>query len=668
MSEFKRYLVTSALPYANGPLHLGHLAGAYLPADLYCRYLRLKGHDVLYICGSDEHGVPILIRARNEGVSPQEVVDRFHAHIEDSFRRFGMSFDYYGRTSSPMHHRTSQEIFERLDEQGVFVLKTDRQLFDPEAGMFLADRFVRGTCPVCGYEDAYGDQCEKCGTSLSPAELIHPRSALTDAVPIEKESTHWYMPLAAWQKRLETWIESHPEWKSNVLGQIRSWFTDGLRDRAMTRDLTWGVDVPASAAARAGVDTLGKVLYVWFDAPIGYISATREWAERKGDPERWRTYWQSRDTKLVHFIGKDNIVFHALIWPAMLMAYGDYVLPAEIPANQFLNLEGEKLSTSKNYAIWLPDYLKEFEADSLRYVLCRNAPEDRDADFTWRDFQAWHNNELADILGNFVNRTLTFVSKYYGGTVPTASAFTEADNHVLEILHQAPNAIGDRIERFQFKSALQELIKIAQEGNRYFDHEEPWVTRKTNPLICERTTYVCMKIVNSLAVLSEPFIPFAAAKIKKMINFIDQRWDDIGVPKVAPTIGQPEILFKKIEDSVIEVQVAKLKKREVSIEEFGKIELRTAKVLSAQAVKGSNQLIQLQIEVGDHQKQIIAGVGKFYKPEELVGRVIVIVDNLKSAVIRGIKSEGMLLAAEDKNGNLTLVTTDKDSPSGSKVK
>jgi len=656
-----KILVTSALPYANGEIHLGHLAGCYLHGDIYTRYQRAKGRDVIHMCGTDEHGVPITVLAESLKQKPQEVVDRYYETIKKSFLDLGIVHDNFSRTTRPLHYRMAQDFFTKIHNNGYIYPKDIEQLCCPKCNRFLPDRYIIGKCPSCGVDGARGDQCETCGRWLEPFQLVEPRCLICGTRPLKKATRHWYFRLSKFQEPLAKWIETKTNWKDHVLAFVRGWLKEGLEDRPITRDMNWGVPVPLEEAQ-------GKVLYVWFDAPIGYISATMEWAEEKGDPDLWKEYWQNQDTKLVHFIGKDNIVFHALIWPAMLMAYGDYILPSEIPANQFLNLEGEKLSTSKNYAIWLPDYLKEFEPDALRYVLCRNAPEDRDSDFTWRDFQAWYNNELADILGNFVNRTLTFVAKYYGGTVPTASAFTETDNRVLNFLHQAPTVIGDRIEKFQFKAALQELIKIAQEGNRYFDHEEPWVTRKTNPLICERTTYVCMKIVNSLAVLSEPFLPFTAAKIKKMINFTDQRWDDIGMPKVAPTIGQPEILFKKIENPVIEVQIAKLKKRELTIEEFGRVELRTARILSAQAVKGSNHLIQCELEVGDRKKQVVAGIGKFYKPEELVGRIIVIVDNLKPAVIRGVASEGMMLAAEDKDGRLTLVTTDKDFPSGAKVK
>ncbi len=655
-----KILVTSALPYANGEIHLGHLAGCYLPADIYVRYQRLKQRDVLHICGTDEHGVPITVLAESLKQSPKQVVDRYYESIKKSFADFGIIFDNFSRTTLPLHYRLAQDFFTKIYNNGYIYPKEIEQLYCPKCNRFLPDRYILGTCPNCGSDSARGDQCEACGRWLEPFQLIRPRCQVCGTSPQKRATKHWYFRLSQFQEPLTKWIESKSHWKEHVLAFVRGWLKEGLADRPITRDMSWGVPVPLDDAA-------GKVLYVWFDAPIGYISSTREWAEQKGEPDLWKEYWLNKDTKLVHFIGKDNIVFHALIWPAMLMAYGDYILPSEIPANQFLNLEGEKLSTSKNYAIWLPDYLKEFEPDSLRYVLARNGPEDRDSDFTWRDFQAWHNNELADVLGNFVNRTLTFVNKYYSSTIPTASSFTEADTRILDLLHQAPVEIGEKIEHFQFKAALQDVIRIAQEGNRYFDHEEPWVTRKTNPLICERTTFICMKIVTALAVLVEPFLPFTSQRIKKMINFIDQRWDEIASPKVAPTLGKTEILFPKIDDKVIEAQVAKLKKKEVTIEEFGKIELRTARILKAKPVQGSDHLIQCEIEVGDRTKQIVAGIGKHYKPEELVGRTIVIVDNLKAAVIRGVHSEGMLLAVEGKNG-LVLVTLDKDVESGAKVK
>jgi len=570
---FERILVTSALPYANGPVHLGQIAGAYLPADLYCRYQRLKGRDVVYICGSDEYGVAIVMRAHAEGISPKEIVDEYHPMIEESFRQFGMSFDHYGRTTTDVHRRTSQDFFLRLDEQGVFRLKREQQLFDPEAGIFLADRFVRGTCPVCGYEDAYGDQCENCGTSLSPAELINPRSALTEAIPEMRETVHWYLPLGDFQSRLQAWIDTHPEWKPNVLGQVRSWFADGLKDRAITRDVPWGVPVPEEAAARAGVDAAGKVIYVWFDAPIGYISATKEWAVKQGDPDRWRSYWQDPASSLVHFIGKDNIVFHSLMFPAMLMAHGDFVLPTNVPANEFMNLEGRKLSTSRGWAVWLHEYLEEFEPDPLRYALATMLPETRDSDFSWGEFQSRVNAELADVLGNFVNRTMTFARRYFEGTVPALREERAADSAVLRQLAASPARIGALYETFRFRDAVFETMAVARLGNKYFNDTEPWRTQKTDPQACANTIHVSLQICAALAVLAEPVLPFSARRLREMLRLGDIRpsvpgagtagrgWDESGMPLLAEghPVGEPEILFAKIEDSIIERQLQKIR-------------------------------------------------------------------------------------------------------------
>ena len=680
----KRILVTSALPYANGPIHLGHLAGAYLPADIFVRYHRLKGSDVVYICGSDEHGVPIMLRARSEGVSPQEIVDRYHELNKASFAKFGMSFDYYGRTSSPVHHQTSQDFFRALAIQNEFILKKEKQLYDPEAGMFLADRFVRGTCPSCGYEDAYGDQCESCGTSLSPKDLLNPRSAITNTKPVMKETTHWYLPLAAYQKKLEEWIGRHPEWKSNVLGQIHSWFNDGLNDRAVTRDLPWGVAVPEDVAKAAGVDASGKVLYVWFDAPIGYISATKEWAQDKGEPELWRTYWQDENTRLVHFIGKDNIVFHCLIFPAMLMAHGKFVLPDNVPANEFLNLEGNKLSTSRNYAVWLDDYLQKFDPDSLRYVLASNLPETRDTDFSWRDFQARHNNELADILGNFVNRTATFAHKYFEGKVPPAGTPDELDRELLTRLEKAPVQLGKLIDTFQLKNYVREVMDLARFANKYFNDKEPWKTRKTNIASCETTIHYCLQTVGALSVLLEPVLPFTSRKIWKMLGLGEaHRWDEFARPalKEGMPVGKPEILFTKIDDKVIEKETNFLQAQlnggqqaqtdeeitpEIDIDIFARVDLRVAEIIEAERVKKSNKLVKLQIKIGREQRQIIAGIAQHYQPEELIGRKIVVVANLKPAMLFGEKSQGMLLAAKD-GDKLALLSVLDEMPSGSKI-
>ncbi|HES59036.1 MAG TPA: methionine--tRNA ligase, partial [Caldithrix sp.] len=486
----EKILVTSALPYANGPIHLGHLAGAYLPADIFVRYHRLKGSDIIYICGSDEHGVPIMLKARTENVSPQQIVDRYHEMNKKSFEEFGMSFDYYGRTSSTVHHEVSSDFFRTLAEKGEFILKTEEQLYDPKAKIFLADRFIKGTCPACSNPDAYGDQCEKCGTSLSPKELINPRSAITDAEPVAKETTHWYLPLAKYQKQLEKWIDAHPEWKSNVLGQIQSWFKSGLNDRAVTRDLPWGVSIPEDVAKKYNVDAEGKVLYVWFDAPIGYISATKEWAQAKGNENLWKEYWQNKDTRLVHFIGKDNIVFHCIIFPAMLMVHGNFVLPQNVPANEFLNLEGNKLSTSRNYAVWLNDYLQKFEVDSLRYALACNLPETKDADFSWKEFQARHNNELADILGNFINRTLIFAHKYFKGKVPDAGQTDNLDKELIDKIIHAPAALGKLIDNYQNRFYVRDLMELARFANKYFNDKEPWKTRNSDPQVCATTIHL----------------------------------------------------------------------------------------------------------------------------------------------------------------------------------
>ncbi|WP_044281177.1 methionine--tRNA ligase [Caldithrix abyssi] len=677
----KRILVTSALPYANGPIHLGHLAGAYLPADIFVRFHRLKGSDVIYICGSDEHGVPIMLRARAEGVSPQDVVDRYHELNKKSFARFGMSFDYYGRTSSPVHHQTSQDFFRVLAEKEVFVLKSEKQLYDPEAKMFLADRFVIGTCPSCGFENAYGDQCEKCGKSLSPAELINPRSAITNAKPELKETTHWYLPLARFQKTLEEWIAKHDDWKANVLGQIKSWFTEGLSDRAVTRDLPWGVPVPQDVAKKYGVDATGKVLYVWFDAPIGYISATKEWAVQKGNPELWKTYWQDEKTRLVHFIGKDNIVFHCLIFPAMLMAHGDFVLPDNVPANEFLNLEGNKLSTSRNYAVWLEDYLQKFEPDSLRYVLASILPENRDADFSWKDFQARHNNELADIFGNFVNRTLSFAHRYFEGKVPPLHQLDDLDKELLSRLEEAPERLGELIDSFQFKAYVREFMDLARFANKYFNDKEPWSTRKTDKAACATTINLCLQTVSVLSVLSEPLLPFTARKIWKILNMgQEHQWDEINKNRLPEghLLNKPEILFKKIEDEVIEAEIKKLQaalennaqmvpEEKIDYQTFQKVKLRVAKILEAEAIPKSKKLLKLQVDLGDEKRQIVAGIAEHYRPEALIGKKVIVVANLQPAKLFGVESNGMLLAASA-DGKLSLITVmDDDLPAGSTV-
>ncbi len=678
----EKILVTSALPYANGPIHLGHLAGAYLPADIFVRYHRLKGSDIVYICGSDEHGVPIMLKARAEGVDPQKIVDEFHERNKKSFADFGIKFDYYGRTSAKIHHETSRDFFRTLATKNEFILKKEKQLYDPEAGMFLADRFVRGTCPSCDYEDAYGDQCEKCGTSLSPAELKDPRSAITDARPVLKETTHWYLPLSSYQKQLEQWINSHPEWKPNTLGQIKSWFNEGLKDRAVTRDLPWGVTVPEDVAEEAGVDATGKVLYVWFDAPIGYISATREWSADKGDDQLWKKYWQQKDTRLIHFIGKDNIVFHCIIFPAMLAQHGDYVLPDNVPANEFLNLEGNKLSTSRNYAVWLEEYLKKFDPDSLRYVLASNLPETRDTDFSWKEFQARHNNELADILGNFINRTVTFAHRYFEGKIPVCGQLDDLDKELIAGLKSAPQRLGNHIDQFRFKLYVKEYMDLARFANKYFNDREPWKTNKSDPAKCATTINLCLQTVYVLSVLGEPLIPFTTRKLWKMLNIKDVNlWDldDIFMLREGQAIQKPEIMFSKIEDTPIEKEISRLQKslenkeketmeeELLDIETFSKIQLKVAEILTAEKVENTDRLLKLQVKVGNENRQIIAGIAKHYPVEELPGKKVIIVANLKPAKLRGLTSEGMLLAASD-NDNLSLLTVLDDIKSGSPIR
>jgi len=689
LNNKQRILVTSALPYANGPIHLGHLAGAYLPADIFVRYQRLKGADVIYICGSDEHGVPIMLRARNEGVTPQKVVDRFHELNKKSFADFGMSFDFYGRTSAKIHHETSRDFFRKLAKKDIFKLKEEEQLYDPEAKIFLADRFIRGTCPSCSYEDAYGDQCEKCGSSLSPADLINPRSAITNAQPVKKKTAHWYLPLAGFQDQLEEWIDKHPEWKSNVLGQIKSWFNDGLKDRAVTRDLSWGISVPEDVAKAKNIEASGKVLYVWFDAPIGYISATKEWALEKGDEALWKAYWQDESTRLIHFIGKDNIVFHCLIFPSMLMAHGDYVLPENVPANEFLNLEGNKLSTSRNYAVWLEDYLKKFSPDSLRYVLAGNLPETRDADFSWNDFQARHNNELADTLGNFINRTITFAHKYFSGKVPDANTFDELDKELISRIESVPGNLGSLIEKYQFKAYIREFMDLARFANKYFNDKEPWKTRNENPDACATTIHLCLQTALTLSIIGEPVLPFTAEKIWKLLNVkTDLTWTDATklFLKNGNPINKPEILFTKIEDEAINQEIQRLqaaadptkqqdatteKKEEqmerINFDTFKKIQLRVAKVTQAEKVEKADKLLKLQIDLGDEQRQIIAGIAEHYSPDELVGKQIVVVANLEPATIRGVESNGMLLAATDETGKLSVVSPEKNMAAGATI-
>ena len=713
-SSDERLLVTSALPYANGPIHIGHLAGAYLPADLFCRYQRLKGRDVVYICGSDEMGVPIFLRALREGRDAQDIADEYHAQIEESFARFGMSFDHYGRTTSATHRETAQDFFRALAEKGTFNLRTQAQLYDPEAELFLADRFVRGTCPVCGYDDAYGDQCENCGSDLSPQELIDPRSALTDAAPEERETTHFYLPLDRLQDELETWLDQQAtDWKPNVRGQVQSWLDEGLKERAITRDLPWGVPVPPDAAARAAdsedFEAEGKVLYVWFDAPIGYISATKEWAEAQGAPERWKDYWQSSDdeddTRLVHFIGKDNIVFHCIMFPAMLQAHGEdhegrrFVLPDNVPANEFLNIEGRKLSTSRGWAVWLHEYLGDFAgrqhpADLLRYALAATLPETKDADFSWEGFQNRVNGELADVLGNFVHRALTFCQNFFDGRVPPLRAPTDADRAALDALGEAPATIGAAYEDYQMREAVRATMALARHGNKYFNDTEPWHTREEDPQACANTVHVSLQLCAGLAVLAEPVMPGAAARLREMLRLEGVRssmpgvddgtvgWHDAAEPLLKPghAIGTPAILFDKIEDETIDQQMSKLEandatdatsadepaedtgypplKDEITFDDFMQMDLRTGRVTEAAPVEGADKLIRLQVDLGFEQRQVLAGIAEQYAPEEIEGRRVVLVANLAPKEMFGYQSQGMVLMAEDREGALRLVSTE----------
>lgn len=701
----QRYLLTAALPYANGPVHIGHLAGAYLPADLFARYLRLKGREVAFVCGSDEMGVAIVMRARAEGITPQDVVDRYHPMIADAFERFGMSFDHYGRTSSAVHAETTQDFFRTLSGNDAFALHTEEQLYDPEAQLFLADRFVRGTCPTCGNPDAYGDQCERCGSTLSPKELQDPRSALTDATPVLKETTHWYLKLGDIQPKLEAWVESREGWKPNVLGQIGSWLADGLRDRAITRDVPWGVDVPQDVAEAAGVDVDGKVIYVWFDAPIGYISATKEWAAEQGEPEAWKTYWQDEGTALLHFIGKDNIVFHGLMFPAMLMQHGGFVLPQNVPANEFLNLEGQKLSTSRNWAVWAHEYFEAFPpetggADLLRYALAATLPETKDADFSWADFQQRANAELADVLGNFVNRTLTFATRFFDGVVPPLENPSEADRAALAALAEAPAKIGAAYEAFRLREAVFETMNLARVGNKYFNDTEPWHTRKSDKQACANTVHVCLQLCASLAVLLDPVVPRAAGRLRAMLNLTGIRpstpqplgadrsagigWDDAAAPllETGHTLGEAGILFTKVEDEAIAEQVARLEasapapeeeaepepeaqpyaepKPTITFDDFSKLDLRVGVVTEAAPVKKADRLLHLTVDLGYETRSVLAGIAETYAPEDIVGRRVVLVANLAPRKMRGVVSEGMVLMAEDRAGNLMPVAAESE--------
>lgn len=669
--NFKRYLITTALPYANGPVHIGHLAGVYVPADTYVRYLRMKGEDVLFIGGSDEHGVPVTIKAEKEGVTPQDIVDRYHEMIKKSFEDFGMSYDIYSRTTSKIHHATAAEFFEKLYKEGKFIEKETEQFFDPERNKFLSDRYIIGTCPKCGNDRAYGDQCEKCGSTLSPEELIDPHSAISGAKLVKKMTKHWYLPLEQYETWLRQWIlEGHKEWKTNVYGQVKSWLDGGLQPRAVTRDLDWGVPVPVEGAD-------GKVLYVWFDAPIGYISNTKEICEKRGD--NWEKWWKSEDTKMVHFIGKDNIVFHCIIFPCMLKAYGDgFIVPENVPANEFLNLENDKISTSRNWAVWLHEYLQEFpgKQDILRYVLTANAPETKDNNFTWKDYQDRNNNELLAIFGNFVNRILVLTHKYYEGAVPALENLNDRDKEVIAEMNQYPEKIGKLIENYKFREGVSELMNLARLGNRYLTENEPWKQFKTDPERTKTVMALSLQIVAKLAILSEPFLPFSAKKLQKMIGLEVTSWNQADATillNAGHVIGQTELLFEKIEDSVVEAQIKKLEdtkkqnelnawkpndiKPTVSFDDFGKVDIRVGTVLECTKVPKADKLLQFLIDDGMEKRTIVSGIAKYYPdPQVLVGKQVCFIANFEPRKLKGVESQGMILSAEDKDGRLVVVT------------
>ena len=680
MSE--RYTITAALPYTNGPIHIGHLAGVYVPADIFARYQRLKKNDVAFICGSDEHGVAISIKATKEGITPQEIIDKYNKIIKDSLFDFGISFDNYSRTSLPIHHQTASEFFKILYDKGKFIEETSEQLYDEQAGQFLADRFVIGTCPKCGNEEAYGDQCERCGTSLNATDLINPKSTLTGTKPILKKTKHWFLPLQDYTSFLEEWIiQGHKnDWKPNVYGQVKSWIDDGLRPRAVTRDLNWGIPVPVEGAE-------GKVLYVWFDAPIGYISSTKEWAIREG--KDWTPYWKDKNTKLIHFIGKDNIVFHCIIFPAMLKAEGSYILPENVPANEFLNLEGNKLSTSKNWAVWLNEYLEEFpsQQDTLRYVLTANAPETKDNDFTWKDFQARNNNELVAIYGNFINRVLVLTQKYYEGRVPSPNDFTEVDKEIFIQIKELTEKIEQSLERYRFREAQQELMNIARLGNKYLADEEPWKLIKTDEQRVETIMYVALQIATALAIVSEPFLPFTSQKLKKMLRFDDMdilpTWENVFVSdsliKSGHQIGTSQLLFEKIEDEVIQKQIDKLEnskkenmqaisnskeitpqKELISYEDFAKMDIRIGTILEAEKMPKADKLLILKVDTGIDQRTIVSGIAQSFDRKEIVGKKVTVLVNLAPRKLRGVESQGMILMVEDSQGKYVFLNPDAE--------
>jgi methionyl-tRNA synthetase len=677
---FKRTLITSALPYANGPIHIGHLAGVYVPADIYARYLRLKGEEVLFIGGSDEHGVPIALKAKAEGITPQEVVDRYHSIIKKSFEDFGIAFDIYSRTSSAIHEKTASEFFRKLYDKGEFIEKTSEQYYDEEAKQFLADRYITGKCPHCGNEKAYGDQCEACGTSLNPLDLIEPKSAISGSRPILRETKHWYLPLDKHEAWLRKWIlEDHKEWKSNVYGQCKSWLDMGLQPRAVSRDLDWGVPVPVDGAE-------GKVLYVWFDAPIGYISNTIEHS-----PNDWEKWWKDSETEMLHFIGKDNIVFHCIVFPAMLKAEGTYILPENVPANEFLNLEGDKISTSRNWAVWLHEYLEDFtgKQDVLRYVLTANAPETKDNDFTWKDFQARNNNELVAILGNFVNRSIVLTHKYFDGKIPTKGDLTEYDRATLDEFVHVKEEMENYLNGFRFRDALKEAMNLARIGNKYLADTEPWKLAKTDRERTATVLNISMQITANLAIAFEPFLPFSSGKIKRLINTSDLKWAQLGsidLLAAGHVLHTPELLFEKIEDEVIEQQIQKLQntkkinelneykaapqKADIAFSDFEKLDIRVGKVLECTKVPKADKLLQFKIDDGLGGRTILSGIAAYYKPEDLVGKNVCFIANLEPRRIKGVESQGMILSAENADGNLALIQPEagKTIAPGSEVK
>lgn len=676
MTKFNRTLVTTALPYANGPVHIGHLAGVYVPADIYVRYMRMKGEDVLLIGGSDEHGVPITIKAKKEGVTPQDVVDKYHNIIKDSFEKFGISFDVYSRTSSKTHHETASEFFKTLNDKGEFIEKSSEQFYDADANQFLADRYITGTCPHCKNEKAYGDQCESCGTSLNATDLIDARSAITGNKPELKETKHWYLPLDKYEPYLKEWIlEEHKEWKPNVYGQCKSWLDNGLHPRAVTRDLNWGVPVPVEGAD-------GKVLYVWFDAPIGYISATKEHT-----PD-WEKYWKAEDSRMVHFIGKDNIVFHCIIFPAMLKAEGSYILPDNVPSNEFLNLEGDKISTSRNWAVWLHEYLEEFpeKQDVLRYVLTANAPETKDNDFTWKDFQARNNNELVAIFGNFVNRALVLTHKYFGGLVPEAGELTDFDKETLAQIPVLKAEVEKNLETYHFREALKVAMNLARLGNKYLADTEPWKVIKTDEARVKTILNISLQISANLSTLMEPFLPFTAEKLRGFLNIDRIEWEDINEQVIATghQINKPELLFEKIEDATIQAQVDKLEatkvanelenrvatpvKENINFDDFMKMDVRVGTITEAEKVAKTKKLLKLTVDTGIDTRTIVSGIAEHYKPEEIIGKQVSVLMNLEPRKLKGIESQGMVLMAEDADGKLAFVSPEQAVAAGSEVR